>query len=165
MSGEPAGTKATLGGAPATTTLHRTRFPCSSGQRRFWILDQVDPGNPALNIAVRWRLEGRVSSADLINAFARIVERHQPLRTFFAEEDGEPIQIVEPFVSFHIPDIDLTGLAEIDALVEAERIAQLEARAPFDLSAPPLIRVTRLRMRDHVSILLVTAHHMICDGW
>ena len=141
------------------------RFPCSPAQRRFWVLDRIDPGSPALNIAVRWRLEGRVSNADLNKAFATIIARHQPLRTFIAEEDGEPVQLVEPFLSFHIPDIDLNGLTEEDAFAEAERIAQLEARAAFDLSVPPLIRVTHLRVRENVSIVLMTAHHMVCDGW
>lgn len=150
--------------SPVAPPINRARFPCSPGQRRYWMLDRMDPGNPALNIAARWRLEGQVSSADLGKAFQRIIERHQPLRTFIAEEDGEPVQIVEPFLSFHIPDINLTGMVEPDAFAEAERIAQLEARAPFDLSAPPLIRVTHLRVRGNVSILLVTTHHLVCDG-
>ena len=38
----------------------RTDFPCSVAQERFWLLDRLDPGNSAYNVAVRWRLEGRV---------------------------------------------------------------------------------------------------------
>jgi len=158
-------TERTTGRPDLAAPLQRARFPCSQAQRRFWVLDRIDPGNPALNIAVRWRLEGRVPTADLDQAFARIIARHHSLRTFFAVEDGEPVQIVEPFLSFHIPDIDLSALAEEDAYAEAERIAQLEARASFDLSAAPLIRVTQLRVRESVSIVLVTLHRMICDDW
>lgn len=147
--------------APITSTV----FACSAAQRRFWLLDRIEPGNPALNVALRWRLEGRVSSADLNLAFATIVGRHDTLRTCFAEQDGEPVQIVADAVPFHVPDIDLTALSEDEAYIEAERIAQLEARACFELSLAPLFRVTHLRVRAEVSIILVTAHQMVCDGW
>lgn len=140
-------------------------YPCSTAQKRIWVLDQIDPGNPALNISVRWRIEGKVSVEDLNLAFARIIDRHQTLRTSIAVRDGRPVQFVEPFLSFHIPEIDLGGLEAKDAHAEAERIAQLEARASFDLTVPPLIRATLLRLHGDVSIVLVTAHHMVCDDW
>lgn len=157
---------------PATRTRplvaageEKLQFPCSPGQRRFWLLHQLDPRHPSLNIAVRWRLEGMVSNAELEKAFRSIMARHQVLSTFFAVVDGEPIQIIEPYVSFHIPIIDLTGLPEAEALIEAERTARLEACAPFELSAPPLMRVTHVRLGKNVSVLLVTLHHIVSDAW
>ena len=36
---------------------------------------------------------------------------------------------------------------------------------PFDLSIAPLIRVTHVRVRSDVAVLLVTTHHVVCDGW
>jgi len=105
----------------------KLQFPCGPGQRRFWLLHQLDPRSPLLNIAVRWRLEGKVPNADLEQAFRLIMARHQVLRTSFAEAGGGVTQIVEPHVSFHIPVVDLTGLPEAEALIEAERTARLEA--------------------------------------
>jgi amino acid adenylation domain-containing protein len=140
-------------------------YPCSLGQRRFWILDQLEPGNPSLNVAVRWRLEGAVSSAQLESAFQHIIARHAVLRTRIATVDGEPVQVVEPRMAFRIPVIDLSQLPKADAEREALRIAKTEARASFDLSVAPLIRVTLVRLREGVAFLLVTAHHTICDGW
>ena len=102
---------------------------------------------------------------ELEKAFRLIMARHQVLRTFFAEAGGEVTQIVEPHVSFHIPIIDLTGLPEAEALSETERTARLEACTPFDLSAPPLMRVTHVRLRKDVSVLLVTLHHIVSDAW
>jgi amino acid adenylation domain-containing protein len=116
-------------------------------------------------MAMRWRLEGMVSNAGLETAFRLIMARHQVLRTSFAEDGGEVTQIVEPHVSFHIPIVDLTGLPEAEALIEAERTARLEACAPFELSAPPLIRVTHVRVCNNVSVLLVTLHRIVCDAW
>ncbi|BAV34107.1 thioester reductase [Sulfuricaulis limicola] len=118
-----------------------------------------------MNLTVRWRLQGTISNAGLENAFRLIMARHQVLRTYFAETGGEVMQIIEPQVSFHIPVIDLTGLPEAEALIETGRIARLEACTPFDLSAPPLMRITHVRLRRDDSVLLVTLHHIVSDSW
>ena len=148
---------------PADVLDKGLSFPCSSGQRRLWILHELDPHNPALNLTQRWRVEGKLSHAHLEKAFQNLLARHAVLRTNFARLDNEPVQFIAAQVAFLIPAIDLTAMSESDALAEAERIAQLEAGAPFDISVPPLIRVTHLRFRDQVSMLLVTVHRLICD--
>ena len=143
----------------------KLQFPCAPGQRRLWLLHQLDPRNPSLNVAVRWRLEGMVFNADLENAFRLIMARHHVLRTSFAEAGGEVIQMVEPDVSFHIPIIDLTGLSEAEALIEAERTARVEVCTPFELSVAPLIRVTHVRLSEDLSVLLLTMHRIVGDAW
>ena len=140
------------------------QFPCSPAQRSVWLLHQLDPQHPSLTMATRWRLEGKVFNGNLEKAFRLILARHPTLRTCFVETHGELLQSVVPQVSFRIPIIDLTTLPEADALVEAERTARLEASMPFDLSAPPLLRVTHVRLDKHVSILLVTLHHIVSDA-
>jgi len=148
-----------------TAEEEKLQFPCSPGQRRLWLLHQLDLRHPALNITARWRLEGMVSNAELEKAFRLIMARHQVLRTFFAEAGGEVTQVVAPQVSFHIPIIDLTGSPEAQALIEAERTARSEACTAFDLSAPPLMRVTHVLLGKNVSVLLVTLHHIVSDAW
>ena len=150
---------------PVMAGKENLQFPCSPGQRRFWLLHQLNPRDPSLNINVRWRLEGTISNGELEKTFRLIMLRHQVLRTFFAESDGEVVQIVKPHVSFHIPIIDLTGLPEAEALIEAERIAGLDACTPFELSAPPLIRITHVRLCKNASLLLATLHHIVSDAW
>jgi amino acid adenylation domain-containing protein len=143
----------------------RLEIPCSLAQQRFWFLEQLDPGNPALNVAVRWRLEGRVSHLHLEEAWRLLLARHQILRASFELGTGGPIQIIAPEFDFAIPIVDLTALPKEKAIAEAERLCQMEARTSFKLSAPPLIRVTLLQLSRQLSILLVTAHHIASDGW
>src|SRR5476649_1908122 len=80
----------------------RTDFPCSPAQERFWLLDRLDPGNSAYNVAVRWRLEGRVATDLLERSWFKIIERHEVLRTVFLETDGAPIQRVMPRAPFRL---------------------------------------------------------------
>ena len=152
--------------AKSARQVRRRKYPCSAGQRRFWVLDQLEPLNSSLHLAMRWRLEGEISVVHLEKAFHLILARHEVLRTSFLEVDGEPVQVVEPDVPFRIRVVDLTSLSKLDAGIEAERLAYLEAREPFYLgSAPPFIRMSCLHLGENVSILLVTAHHIVCDNW
>jgi amino acid adenylation domain-containing protein len=114
---------------------------------------------------VRWQLEGSSHDQELERAFRLLLARHQAMRTGIADIDGEPVQIAEPHVAFHIPIIDLTALPWTEALVEAERLARVDACTPFSLAAPPLLRVTQLRVAENASVLLVTAHHIVSDLW
>ncbi|MCU6502677.1 condensation domain-containing protein, partial [Rugamonas sp. A1-17] len=43
--------------------------------------------------------------------------------------------------------------------------ALAEAAAPFDLERGPLVRAHLLRQGDAEHTLLITAHHLVLDGW
>ena len=141
------------------------RFPCSLGQGGFWAQEWLSPGNPASNIAVRWRLVGTVSTPTLERAFGRVLARHEILRSSFGDVDGEPWQTVLPAVPHNISEFDLTETAAEVRDAEILRLSRQEARRPFDLASPPLIRLARLILSATESILLVTVHHITCDGW
>src|SRR5262245_64391467 len=49
--------------------------PLSFSQERFWFLEQLEPGNPAFNVAQAVRLRGEVSDGLFAAAFAEIVRR------------------------------------------------------------------------------------------
>jgi len=140
-------------------------FPCSVAQERFWLLDRLEPGNPSYNVAVRWKLEGRVSTDLLESAWREIIARHEVLRTRFLEVDGKPVQRVAAHGSFKLVEIDLSSLPEAARTEEGDRIGLIEARAPFDVGTGPLIRVVLLRFSTTSAIILVTTHQIVSDGW
>jgi len=95
-------------------------FPTTIGQQGFWYLDQLDPGNPAYNIAVRFRLEGPLKFEPLARALNEIVRRHESLRTIIGTEDGVPIQLVAPLLSISLPVDDLRSVPKPDRDSRAE---------------------------------------------
>jgi condensation domain-containing protein len=48
---------------------------------------------------------------------------------------------------------------------EAERLASDERARGFDLTSPPLLRILLLRLGDDRYRLVLTAHHILWDGW
>ncbi len=157
-------TAATAAGQVDTPTAF-VEFPCSSMQNQLWLQDRVSPGDTSLNVAVRWGLEGRLSVDVIQRGFEALIARHEVLRTVFVERNGAPVQRVLPTMPFRLSVVDLRGMPESTRHPEAARIGQGQARAAFDLAKGPLIRATLLLLGENASELLVTTHHIACDGW
>ena len=140
-------------------------FPLSSAQEQMWRCDRQKPGNRAYNASFRWCFEGPLNASLVEQTFNEIVRRHDVLRTTFIQSDEGPLQIVAPSFDLHIAVTDLRPLSEPCRDVEMNRLCEDEARQGFDLTKGPLIRVGLLRMADEHFILMLTLHHIICDGW
>lgn len=142
-------------------------FKCapSYAQERLWFVDRLNPGQSVYNVPAVRSLSGPVNYQALQEALNFLVLRHESLRTTFEEEDGKLRQVVHPFGSRSLPVIDLRGM---EARWHAEQVAQLtscEAQAPFDLHAGPLFRFGLILLSDNEALLVLTFHHVICDGW
>ena len=152
-------------GADAAQGAELYAFPASITQRRFWVLDQLEPGNPAFNIAVRFRLKGHLNSAILERAFNEMVRRHEILRTSFTLQNDQLVQLVVPSLAIQVPVIDIRHFPQPQRDQEAERLTVMEAEARFNLSVLPLMRVSLLWMEEDDHMLLITIHHTVSDGW
>ena len=141
------------------------RFPASLAQARFWLLDALDPGSPALNIAARWTVLGPLTPEATEAAWQHVIARHEVLRTSLLTLDGAPVQSVAARLAFHVRHHDLSALPAADSVIEADRLGLEEAARPFVLEQAPLIRVSLLTLEPNVSRMLVTVHHAVGDGW
>ena len=101
----------------------------------------------------------------LKRCFSDILQRHEVLRASFAWADNEPAQYIHGSVPFSLPVIDLTQVAPATREIEAMRLATGEAERAFDLSHPPLLRATVLRLGANHYVLVIIVHHIVSDGW
>jgi amino acid adenylation domain-containing protein len=158
-----------LDDAPAAVSIARREgdgpAPASFAQRRLWFVDRLEPGSPAYNVPVAWRLSGALRVDALEAALTALVERHEPLRTTFREMNGEPVQRVLPTAPVELALHDLSALPAGAREAEARRLASAEARRPFDLAAGPLFRAGLLRLAATEHVLLLTQHHVVSDAW
>jgi len=150
--------------APAAVEREGGVFPLSFAQQRLWVLDRLEPGATAYNMAFARRLRGPLDVAALERALAELVRRHETLRTRIEARDGEPVQVVEPFRGWTLPVIGwpLAESEREDAFVE---LASDEANRPFDLAAGPLFRAALVQAGADDHLLLTTLHHIVSDGW
>ena len=145
-------------------------LPLSFSQQRLWFLEQMEPGNPNLHIAMALHLAGPLHAAALGAALGEVVRRHETLRTTFDARGGRPVQGIgspAPAASFRLPVADLSGLPPERRREAALREMAAAAWSPFDLARGPLLRTVLLRLRpdgeEHA--LLLALHHIVSDGW
>ncbi len=140
-------------------------LPATQGQIRFWSLDQLNPGNPALNMPLMWKCTGPLRVEVLEQAFTECIRRHEALRTTFALLEGKLAQIAHPPYPATIALVDLSGWRDEAARrQEAERVTREHAAYRFDLKRGPLLVLKLIRFSQNEHLLLVTMHHIICDG-
>ncbi|HEX2223014.1 MAG TPA: condensation domain-containing protein, partial [Thermoanaerobaculia bacterium] len=140
-------------------------LPLSFAQQRLWFLNRLDPDSPAYNISVALRLEGKLETAALEATLDEVVRRHEVLRTTFADDGREPVQVIHPPRPAGLRVADLSGLPGSDREAVALRLALDDLRQPFDLDRGPLLRATLLRLGEQEHLLLFSMHHIVSDGW
>jgi len=150
---------------PIVPVARHGDLPVSFAQERMWFLQQLDPASSLYNMPSPLRIRGRLDVDALRRSFAEIVRRHEPLRTVFAQADGQPVQRILPAVPVDLPVADLSHLAEEEREAGAHRRAAEEAATPFDLERGPLFRVSLLRLGEEDHVVLWNVHHAVSDGW
>ncbi|WNG36166.1 amino acid adenylation domain-containing protein [Archangium violaceum] len=150
---------------PLRATPRTGDIPLAFTQQRLWFLDQLEPGSPVYNIPAALRLSGKVDTEALHRAFEELVRRHESLRTLFVTRDGQPVQLIAPFISVPLEVVDLEDVPASEREARAQKLAHQEALRPFDLARGPLLRTSLLRLGTNDHVLLVTLHHIISDGW
>ena len=141
------------------------RLVLSHAQQRLWFIDRLERMSTEYNLTGALRLRGEPDVEALERAINTIVERHESLRTHFAEVEGDPVQVIEAERRIAIPVEDLSGWEE-GARQERVKAAMREEREKaFDLSCGPVLRVRLLKLGEQEHILLRTMHHIVSDGW
>ncbi len=98
-------------------------------------------------------------------AWSTLLARHEVLRAAFMWRDGlaDPLQAVYQHAELPIVELDWREQAEPEAALRA-LAAEDQARG-FDLSCPPLMRFTLVRLGDRQYQMIWTYHHLLLDGW
>ncbi|MFW6012301.1 MAG: amino acid adenylation domain-containing protein [bacterium] len=139
--------------------------PLSFAQERLWFLNQLEPSWSGYNLPIVLEARGPLRLSALAASLAKLVERHEVLRTTFRDEGGEPVQVVYPPTAPSVPVVNLSALPEEARQMESRRLAALEAARPFDLASGPVFRTTVLRLSHSRHFMVVNIHHIASDGW
>ncbi|SIT01149.1 non-ribosomal peptide synthetase [Achromobacter sp. MFA1 R4] len=103
-------------------------------------------------------------------AWTAALARHDVLRTGFVQRAGAPLQWVAREVALPYAVIDARAVqpgSEPTSTLRArlDAIAQGDLARGFDLSRPPLLRLTLARISETAYHLVWTHHHLLLDGW
>ncbi len=156
--GGPSGPEPIAAGAPTTEAL------LTEAQTEVWLAAQLsDDASCAFNESVTMRLRGALDRAALAIALNQVVARHDALRGSFPPA-GEVMRIA-PSLDVAIVETNLEAAPRGEAEAVWRDLLAAEADTPFDLVNGPLIRARLARWGAEDHALILTAHHIVCDGW
>jgi condensation enzyme len=145
-----------------------TRYPLSFTQEWFITLDQGDDGGtfgPRFMTVNAARVTGHVDLAVLQGSLDDVVARHELLRTLVIRDADPPYQMVLPpcRVPLEVRDLPPASGTSRDMLVQ-ELILEAEAGS-ISARQVPLMKALLCKFDDRDSVLLLTVHHSVSDGW
>ncbi|MFJ9977585.1 amino acid adenylation domain-containing protein [Streptomyces cyaneofuscatus] len=128
------------------------------------------PGTPGgldvYTMRLVFRLDGDLDTTALRRAMDTVLDRHPHLRAAFLQEGlDRPVQVIPRDAEVPWREIDLRGADPEERRAEEERVLDEERAHRFDLTRPPLLRLTLLRHTGQDHTLILTAHHVLLDGW
>jgi amino acid adenylation domain-containing protein len=131
--------------------------PLSFAQERLWFLDELGAGS-SYHIPIALKLTGRLELTALREALDAIVARHEALRTVFPAPAGQPTAMVARSHNLQLPVVNVDPGEALHAASAA--VAEL-----FDLAHGPLVRARLFRLAADEHWLVISLHHIVCDGW
>jgi amino acid adenylation domain-containing protein len=139
-------------------------LPTSEAQREVWLADRLSPqASLAFNEAVRLELTGALDASALHTALDALVARHESLRATLGSV-GHELIIGAPF-ALDLPQFDLRSEPVAERNRVLDEAAEQQVTRAFKLESGPLFRAALYRLADDAHVLLMAAHHVVCDGW
>ena len=145
-------------------------YELSSAQKRLYLLQQIDMESTTYNLPLIVGLGNNIDKEKIDSIFRELTRRHEALRTSFELHHGIMIQKIHPEVTLKI-NYDDASTRKNDNNPDKDKMAHfnIEERLkdfikPFDLSKPPLMRVSLTKWAEANYLLMVDMHHIISDG-
>ena len=148
--------------ARSSASIHEA--PLTEAQLEIWLSAQLsDDASCAYNESFTLHLRGPLNEEALRTSLDDLLSRHQALSATIVPESNS--LRFAPSAHFPISFEDLSSIVPAEQASQVARLKQEEARTPFDLINGPVIRARLVRLQPQHHALIVTSHHMFCDGW
>ncbi|MCZ8519470.1 MULTISPECIES: non-ribosomal peptide synthetase [Paenibacillus] len=141
-------------------------YPLTPLQEGMLFHAQYDPQNEAYFEQLRLTLHGPLDLDGFRLSAARLVQRHDILRTVFRiARAGRPLQAV--LEGWHAPVHyeDLRGLSQEEQERRADAYCRGDRQAGFDLAGTPALRFAVLHTGEAAWDVVGSYHHILLDGW
>jgi amino acid adenylation domain-containing protein/non-ribosomal peptide synthase protein (TIGR01720 family) len=110
--------------------------------------------------------EGALDVGALRTAADALLRRHANLRAGFVHEGfDKPVQIIPRRVELPWHEVDLSEGDEPARQAALDEVMRADRVRGFDLTAPPLVRFTLVRLGGRRYRFILTNHHILLDGW
>ena len=139
--------------------------PMSAAQRRLWTMHSLASGLPTENVPVAIEIVGQIDTVALSKSVNFLISHHEILRTTFHDEGGQLMQRIHDYEETPLPVIAVDAGTEGFAAPAVARALVEHAEQLFRLAVDFSMRPVLLQLSDGSSVLLLTFHQLVVDGW
>jgi len=141
-------------------------YPLSPLQQGILFHSLDVPGSGVYCGQMLCELKGNLNLSAFEQAWQQAIDRHSILRTGFVWQGvKEPVQVVHRQVKLPITHHNWRELDHDDLATKLESLRQCDRAQGFNLSQPPLTRLSLIHLAEDDFRLLWTHHHLLLDGW
>ena len=150
---------------PAITRLQPSEYyETSLAQKRLWILNKLS-NSENFNIGLSFLIQGVDDSAQLVNAWKKIVDRHEIFRTSFVEINGILKQRIFSPIESHIAIGEKDFSAHPNPAGSVKKFGRQLFVEPVTLHENSLLKITIIKTAPGTYYSIIFCHHIIIDGW
>lgn len=137
------------------TAQKAAAYPIAAVQKGLYLINELEGDSVLYNMPECFEIQGEIDELQLAQAYQKLVNRHESLRTTFKEKDGELMQYIADqlavqMITLHIREKDVSTAYE-------------DFITSFDLHQAPLMRLQLVRT-EQTNYLFLDMHHIISDG-
>ena len=132
-------------------------------QEAFWL---AEPEGPSARTQAHVAITGALDATALEGALAKLVARHEILRTTFVRQPGirVPLQLVNDALAPGWTTVELTGAGPGELSRRLEEIRAQELAAALDFEHGPLVRAVLISDGNDRHSLILTVSGLCADG-
>lgn len=148
------------------TKKSRDVYPLSPMQEALLFQGLYSPGS-GVNIEQSiYSLSGPIDVEAFRLAWQQAVDRHPALRTFFLwKKLKNPVQVANADLEINLALLDWRAVSTDDPEERLQEWLHVDRRQEFELSEPPLWRLTLIQTGEQEHTFVWSWHHMLMDGW
>jgi amino acid adenylation domain-containing protein len=135
-------------------------YDVSPSQRRMWLLNQLERTGNAYNVFWGYRIRGQFQRELFEKAICKLIERHEILRTVYAEDDNGILKQIVRDSNDSI--FEISFIEQFQSEDEKKLYINDAINKSFDLKTGPVIRNYILYCGDFVEWYIVL-HHIVTD--
>ncbi|HET8706639.1 MAG TPA: SDR family oxidoreductase, partial [Pseudomonadales bacterium] len=134
-------------------------------QSRLWFIQKFTQLPALWNVPIALEVKGDVKLSAMRQAMMDVLERHPALRVGYQDQMDGVLAVKElQITSLPFAVVTLPGQWQESIVFQAQAE---EAQQPFDLSTQMPLRIKLIQFAESPqrSLLLITTHHLVSDGW
>ncbi|MGB0748094.1 MAG: amino acid adenylation domain-containing protein [Magnetospiraceae bacterium] len=139
------------------TAAEKSAIPLTRGQEALYFIHKMAPETAAYNVNVAMHLHASVTEETVARVVENLCRRHPMLRATVCDHPRRPYFKIAKAPGPRPRRVDLSDSNPVEAV-------RKQGRMPFDVENERLFRATLFRHPEG-KILLLSCHHLICDGW